>query len=68
MSEENVDLRACPFCGSGLVEPVDDGLVYWVECMDCAAEGPVTHGAKSAARLWNARTPSLPDTSTKETK
>ena len=41
-------LKPCPFCGAGehdddtgLVDGMDrDGLLIWVRCLNCDAEGP----------------------------
>jgi len=37
------ELKACPFCGTGVVSIEYDGLYRWVECgnMDCNAAGKV---------------------------
>lgn len=52
-------LLPCPFCGSGLVEPMDDGAFAWVHCMACGAEGAATNAggdAPEAIAAWNTRT------------
>ena len=49
------DTAACPFCG-GEPKLINDGTgLWWVQCEDCDAEGPIAHSEEEAIRLWNRR-------------
>ena len=54
--EDRVELKPCPFCGSGnIVESY--GLDDFMRCEDCDAEGPSAHKfkLKTAGGAWNRR-------------
>lgn len=52
---EETEEKPCPFCGSQLIEPIDDGHVHWLACMDCDAEGPAKYTEAEAIAAWNRR-------------
>lgn len=53
MSE--IELKPCPFCGSGdvICDMFED--VYFVECWDCCAKVESFNGLEDAVAGWNAR-------------
>lgn len=52
-------LKPCPFCGSGgdsLVTQRSRNDDYVVHCLNCKADGPVTHYSEEfAEKFWNRR-------------
>lgn len=50
-----IELKPCPFCGSGDVtcERFED--VYYVECLSCSAKFESYNGIEDALAGWNAR-------------
>ncbi|MBD1229351.1 Lar family restriction alleviation protein [Xenorhabdus griffiniae] len=50
-------LKPCPFCGSGDTEMnsyLDDSW-FFVQCNNCAVNGPEDYTAESARIAWNQR-------------
>ena len=47
-------LNTCPFCGSTKAELMFNHA-YFVECMECGAQGPWKNYASEAQKLWNTR-------------
>ncbi len=63
---ELVELKPCPFCGSGasfLVTARNERNCTWVACEVCEAEGPARDrdDGETAAELWNTRSPANPE-------
>ncbi len=61
------ELAPCPFCGestAGMKESqdTDSALFHFVECEDCAAEGPFHLTEAKAVEAWNRRTPGMRET------
>lgn len=50
-----IELKPCPFCGSGDVtcERFED--VYYVECLSCSAKFESYNGIEDALAGWNTR-------------
>lgn len=50
-----IELKPCPFCGSGDVtcERFED--VYYVECLSCSAKFESYNGIEDAVAGWNTR-------------
>ena len=49
-----MEIKACPWCGEAKeVAPSCNG-VYWVECFNCGATGPVKNSEAKAIDAWNA--------------
>lgn len=50
-----IELKPCPFCGSGDVtcERFED--VYYLECLSCSAKVESYNGMGDAVAGWNAR-------------
>ena len=62
MSDRDLPLRACPFCGGStlgwydLNSGSDVREAWWiVECMVCGAHGPSTATLEEAWKRWNGR-------------
>lgn len=51
-----VEIKPCPFCGDDAVdieEIPDNGNIYYVYCIMCAANGPVAGREIDAVDKWN---------------
>lgn len=48
-------LRECPFCGHTQLAIADGGILCWVVCRHCHAEGPVARNHDDAINYWNRR-------------
>lgn len=57
MSEENIELRDCPFCGS--FDVIEQYLKYAVavKCLSCKTFGPHEKSLEEAIAKWNTRAP-----------
>lgn len=53
MSEDK--MRECPFCGHTQLDVEDGGILHWVVCRHCHAEGPVAVSHDDAINYWNRR-------------
>ncbi len=49
------DLKPCPFCGGTCTVFTDEPAVFWVECDNCTARGPVADTQADARHQWNNR-------------
>lgn len=48
-------LKLCPFCQSDAVDVYGDGVLDWVHCNNCDAEGPIKNSYCEAIAAWNSR-------------
>ena len=51
----NIELKLCPFCGSGETHIADDLVVLWGACLNCGATSSVSSYESGAAEEWNRR-------------
>lgn len=49
------ELKPCPFCDSGNIDPATDGDGWWVKCRTCGTEGPIDDIDTVAIAAWNRR-------------
>lgn len=49
------DLKNCPFCGWPKSQAFGSPGAYWVECADCAAQGPMEDTEAEAIAAWSRR-------------
>lgn len=54
-----LDLKQCPFCGTFNTIIHTEHLGTWIECLNCGAQGPFTHGDTNAIKAWNTRAAEL---------
>ncbi|WP_407078862.1 Lar family restriction alleviation protein [Xenorhabdus szentirmaii] len=57
MMAEIDEIKPCPFCNSGRTEMNvhSDGPWFFVQCIDCNANGPEDCDHDSAIQSWNRR-------------
>lgn len=65
----DIELKACPFCGSSEVNATtppdqDENDCYKWICPDCVSVGPIAQSVKGATRKWNIRPPTPQDIDT----
>lgn len=54
MTDDEVELRPCPFCGAKNVEMYERNMsTWWVHCYKCGTEGPIGRYLGDAAEMWN---------------
>lgn len=53
-----VELLPCPFCGWRAIVSDHSTIAWYVECVECACDGPVEESREAAIAAWNTRTPS----------
>lgn len=52
--DQTEDPKPCPFCGSEATMR-GDGVLSWVVCDNCDAEGPLKATEEDALNAWNTR-------------